>query len=204
MYQEKIIKKLRKKNISMLVLGTVMLLLGAFLLFCFIVDGDTNAGMYFIMGLFAVIGLVLIIQGIVYILDPTKNHILKANPRLLEMADDLFSNVKFEDKIIIMSDKVIASKRDLTQMAYFDEVLMIYEYTHTTNMVTDTHKVKLETADYTALIDVYAYKEDAIDGLIKMLFRMCPNAVPCQNQQELYQRISAIGNARKERKKMMK
>lgn len=201
MGRENILKKIKGKFVVTVVAGVLITLFAAFLIFCLALEGDVNIGLYIIILVLAGLGIFVVAIGTRAIANPMNTPQLKTNPRLLEMADELFSDVKFEDKLIILSDRIIAGKRDLTQMAYFSEVLLIYEYTHTTNMITDTHKIKLETADYTAMIDVYACSEEVISGLINSLHRFCPNAVTCGSQEELNSRIHAIEQERRERKK---
>lgn len=176
--REKILKKIRKRFIFGIVMGVLLCLVGAFLLLCFIVSEERTVGPYVLAAFPLIFGAFFLIWGSWCIANPMKTPQLKTNPRLLEQADELFANIRYEDKLIIMSDRVIASKRDLTQMVYFEEVLKIYENIHTTNMITDTHTLNLETATYTALINVYGCKDQVVESLKDKIYSMCPNILP--------------------------
>ncbi len=74
-------------------------------------NADDGMGMIILFGLFALLGIVFIIMGIRNIVRPEKTGYLKNNPQLLEMADQLYSHIIYEDQYVLISDKVLANKK---------------------------------------------------------------------------------------------
>lgn len=177
MGREKIFEKIKKQASKMIKGSIVLLVLGILAtLFCLIAfEGEDLLFILFVSPL-TVIGLILLICGIVRKSHPEKSNCFKKNPKLLEMADELFSNVVYEDNFIIASHKVLANKKDITQMVNTNEVVWIYEYTQSYNFVSTTHDLLVRTYDYTMRVSVYSKGQQTIIELIDKICNLCPNA----------------------------
>lgn len=122
--------------------------------------------------------LVLAITGIVRRANPMKAHCFKRNPKLLEQADELFSDIIYQDKFIIYSNRIIANAKDITQMAAFDEIVNICESSTSYNFIKTDHKIVLVLPTYQVQISVYAKKRETIDDLKYGIMQRCPKLQP--------------------------
>lgn len=122
--------------------------------------------------IFLVAGVLAIIEGIRQSKDPMKAKELKQNPDLFRQAEDILNHEIYKDKYIALSERVIANASDYLQMAYRDEVFLVYLFTQKTNGVTTLRQLKLETARGTILIGLQKEKDNEIHEIIG---RICEN-----------------------------
>lgn len=128
--------KNKKGGITAVVGGAVLMLIFGLITIGVMSDNaDDGMGMIILFGLFALLGIVFIIIGIRNIVRPEKTGYLKNNPQLLEMADQLYSHIIYEDQYVLISDKVLANKKQPTQMTWLWDVYLIYLHTTSTNFI---------------------------------------------------------------------
>ena len=131
-----VLAKIKKGGITAVVGGAVLMLIFGLITIGVMSDNaDDGMGMIILFGLFALLGIVFIIIGIRNIVRPEKTGYLKNNPQLLEMADQLYSHIIYEDQYVLISDKVLANKKQPTQMTWLWDVYLIYLHTTSTNFI---------------------------------------------------------------------
>ena len=96
--------------------------------------------------------------------NPQDAKVLKANPDLLFMANALSQGLNYQDDYFLMSDRVVANKKNLYQMAFYNEIFMVYVYTASTNGITTTKQLVLATARDEITIGIYGKKEEQDAG----------------------------------------
>ncbi len=174
MGREIVLKKLRSKSIIVIVLGALLFLGCGFLALCCFIGAFLPMAVF--MSISALLGLFFIILGSRNC-NPETSLYTKRNPDLLAQADELFSNVVYEDKTIIHSNKTLASKKNPLNMVSFDEVIGIYEETTTYNFLfTVEHKLVLVTPKGENYIGIYGKNQEAVEAIITHIQQRCPNA----------------------------
>lgn len=174
MGRELLVKKLKSRGILSLVAG---ILVAIFSLFMAIImfEEVVIAGLIFLV--LTAVGVGLAIHGF----DLTKGEnskFAKKTPNILELADDIYENKVYEDNFITISNKAIATKKDISSVTDLEDVLAIYEHIQRTNGIVTSHIVKLELRNgRTMVINVYARKRDTKDNLVLIISNYCPNAM---------------------------
>lgn len=180
MGRERILKTIKRNSIVWTVMGIVLLLLFLFVESAFILSGiaseDDVLGAVLFFALIGILGGFFLYFGIRGLMHPEKTQALKKNPDLLRLADELFSHIVYEDDFIILSDRIIANKKNITQMAFTDEVFLIYVYKQTTNFITTTKQLILRTARGQLEINIYGRKEATINQLAARIAQNCQYA----------------------------
>lgn len=177
MGRERILKKIKSSSIVFTVIGLVFLALFLFLELCMIVVGiRDNVGPILFFALLGAIGGAFLYFGIKGLKHPEQTQVLKKNPDLLQQADELFSHVVYEDDFVILSDRIIANKKNITQMAFTDEVFLIYVFRQTTNLITTTKQLILQTARGQMEINIYGRKKETINQLAERIAQNCQYA----------------------------
>ncbi len=190
--REIILNKIRKQKrglmITGLVLSVITLGIVAVALFAFISDIiskgmdralDGSGAAFIVLSILAAIGaggIAMAIKGFKGMKNPQGDKILKKNPDLLFMADELYKGITYEDKHLIMSDRVIANKKNLYQMAFYNEIFMVYVHTESYNFVTTTKQLVLATARDEITLSIYGMKNEQVNGLAQTIAGKCPYA----------------------------
>lgn len=157
MGRTRLIKKLKSKGIIFLIAGIIISLISTLMSVAFIIDGPNPILIAFIIML--ICGIIFIYNGVDY-LKKENSKFIKKHPEILELADDLDINKVYEDNFIIISNKAISPKKDITKVAALDDVLGIYESIQRTNGIVTSHIIRLELRDGRCVtINVYAKKE---------------------------------------------
>lgn len=176
MGREVVFQKIRKQSKKTVIGGSILVFLGMLssLFFVLVFEG-INPLHIFTIGMLAG-GIAMIAFGAKIYSNPMSSKILKKNPQLLMQADELFSDVLYQDDYIIFSNRVIANKKDVTQMAYLYEILWIYESKSSYNFVTTEHDVVIVTLNHTMKISIYGSGKQATHELLTKIYQLCPNA----------------------------
>lgn len=175
MGRKKVIKALHARALLVIILGGILFLGMGFLTFaCLIAEGVIGLAIF--TGISTCIGLLFLILGI-WIWNPKNTPFFKSNPELFEQVDELFSNIVYEDDFIICSNKTIANKKHLLNIAWFDEILGIHERKSTYNSIltVDRHLV-LVTKKGQIQISIYARKRDTVENLMQKISELAPKA----------------------------
>ena len=134
-FKEKILNKIRKEGRNLMIAGIVLavLFLGivAILTFMFIMAGinegfgeaaSEGVPVFILEGIllvFGMLGILMIAKGRKKMKNPQDAKVLKANPDLLFMANELSQGLNYQDDYFLMSDRVVANKKNLYQMKLF-------------------------------------------------------------------------------------
>ena len=181
MGREKLYESIRKSAKGLLAGGIVLVtmfgLLAALLIAVAISEGDSSM----IIGalvLLVIAGLcsIMIVKGVKLKKHPETHSMFKKNPDLLFQADELYKGIKYQDKFVILSERVVANAQNLTQMAFTNEVFMVYVYKQTTNFVTTTKQLILATARGEITLNIYGVKDDTINHIAQTVAAACPYA----------------------------
>ena len=145
MGRDEILNKISKGARASVILGFIFGIGGlivSILMFIMGTNSDNVVFLLIMLGLM-VLGIIILIFNIPQMLDPMKSKFIKKNPDILKMADELYGNIVYRDKTLMFSPRIIANAVDIRQMAYTDEVFLIYVYIHKTNGVTDLKQLRL-------------------------------------------------------------
>lgn len=174
-----VLARIKKNGIIAIVGGAFLMILFGLITIGVLTDNaDDGMGMIILFGLFALLGIVFIIMGIRNIVRPEKTGYLKNNPQLLEMADQLYSHIIYEDQYVLISDKVLANKKQPTQMTWLWDVYLIYLHTTSTNFIPTGSEYIVENRmpKNRIAINVYAKGKRSKQELLNVLAQACPNA----------------------------
>lgn len=178
MGRELVLKKIKSHGKKTVAGGILIMLLGLFMVFVFFATDD-GAELFAILSLLLfAFGLVSLILGIKTAVNPEKSGFIKNNPDLLKQADELYFNIVYEDKYIIISNRVIANKKQITQMAYLEDIYLIYQRTQSMNLIPTANELVLENRNKknSMTINIYAKGKNTRDDLFRILSNACPNA----------------------------
>ncbi len=179
MGKEKILKVIKKGARNKVILGVILGIISAFMTLVLIAAAEDDGGVWVGVVIFAalLVGcIVLTVFGVKELKDPMRASAIKKNPELLHMADELYANKTFEDDFIVLSDRIIANSKNPLEMAYTDEIFLIYVYTHKTNGITDQKQLKLENARGTIGVNIMLKKDNEVDALVQRVCENCKHA----------------------------
>lgn len=178
MGRKKVIKEIHARALLVIILGGILFLGAGFFTFCFLITGEIGEaiGLVIFLGIFTCVGLLFLILGITQ-WNPKNTPFLKSNPELFKQVDELFSNIVYEDDFIICSNKTIANKKHLLNIAQFDEILGIHEKKSTYNSILTLERhLILVTKKGQIQINIYARKRDTVENLIQKISELAPKA----------------------------
>lgn len=179
-----VLNKIRSGGKKMIAFGIPFLLLGLVLTTALVIAylEDEGDPVYIFLAivtfLMVVEGLAFIIMGAKRVSNPERSVYIRNNPDLLRQADQLYSNVVYEDKFVILSNYVIANKKHPTQMAYLQDIYLIYRHTASMNFIRYINELVLENRNKknSMRINTYAKSGADKDRLTQLLAQACPNA----------------------------
>lgn len=175
MGREKLIKKLKSRGRLLLILGIILMLLGALLSLAILVDGFHPV--FFIFLFVLACGILMMYFGINNMKGINSNFV-KKNPYILDLVDDLFQNTLYEDNLVIISNRAIAPKKNLLGVSDINDVVGIYESSNTTNGIKTSHVINLFLRNgKSVLINIYGRKNETKDNLMLVLSNYCKNAM---------------------------
>ena len=176
MGRQKVLQKIKNNSLAMTITGALFILVSGLIVFFLLVSelkGDGISALILTFTCVGIIGIFMVFFGIRGLNHPEKTSAMKKNPDLLRQADELFAHVTYQDSFIILSDRIIANKKNITQMAFTDEVFLIYIYRHRTNFITTSKQLILQTARGHFEINIYGRKQSTIDELANRIARSC-------------------------------
>lgn len=179
-----VLNKIRSGGKKMIGFGIPFLLLGIVLTTALAIAymEDREESVYIVLGiitfLMVIEGLAFIIMGVKRVNHPERAPEMRNNPNLLQQADQLYSNIIYEDKFVILSNYVIANKKHPTQMAYLQDIYLIYRHTASMNFIRYINELVLENRNKknSMRINTYAKSGADKDRLTQLLAQACPNA----------------------------
>lgn len=169
-----VLKKIKKMAITFVVIGVVILLL-FILIIVASVSEDTDITSISILALFAIGGIVCLIFGIRDLAAPTKSGIFKKNPYVLQMADELYSDIQYQDDFIVMSERLLAPKKKPENVTPMNEIFLLYVQKQSTNFIPTGKDLYVVAARGDFQINIYGKKKDKVDQTVQALANTCPN-----------------------------
>ena len=176
MGKELIIKDLVKKAKIMIAAGVlILLILGSYSLLE-IIKGNYSS-LVLLCALGTVIGIVCIVIGIMGIISPEKSFAVRSNPEIFDMAEEHFSNIRFKNDYVVLSDRMISAASYPASVSYMDEVFWVYVEKQKTNLVTTGKELIFDTARGIHRINIINIAmEDVENNIIRYFAEHCPNA----------------------------
>ena len=172
---EKILNRINSSARRLMISGMVVFLIPLFLLLVMILFAPNNVDKTLIIfcASFMVVGGCMFFFNVRICISPSKSSILKKNPEVLAMADELLENKIYADNTLIYSPRLVANAMDLSQISFTDEVFLIYVYIHRTNGVIDTKQLVLENAWNSIRLNIIVRKDPEINELINNIVSHC-------------------------------
>lgn len=182
MGKEQIISSTRRNGVRFVVAGVIMSV-ALILVLRVLIDDNAEARYVLVICMLLFWTLYLSCMGIVRIVSPERTIRRGKNPNLLEMADDLYNNIKYSDDYITMSDNVISvNHRYAPQMAYRWSVFLVDYYEDMSSRVkVKVFRLHTIDKDNTLNIDVMNCSEQGKRNLVNTVLKSCPNAVYGEN-----------------------
>lgn len=177
MGREYVFKSIKKSGRVCLIIGIIFMVF--FGLMCFAMYADEGELITVILfAAFAILGLALVIYGLRTLLHPEKATCFKNNPQLLQMADQVYTHILYEDQFVLISDKVLANKKQPLQMTWLWDVYLIYLHTTSTNFIPtgSEYVIVSRNPKNQFTINVYAKGKKGKQNLLNILAQACPNA----------------------------
>ncbi len=174
MGREVVFKKINKSAIENIVSAFVFIF-ASFIVALFVMDDARTLGL-FIITFFLLVAITQLVIGIKDLINPMKSAIFKKNPFLLEEVDNMIANKKYEDNYIMISDRCIASKKDITYISYLEYVFLIYIPIKKNGGFNMVRQLIICTATGDFAIEVLDITNNTINELVSKLGKICPNA----------------------------
>lgn len=178
MGRELVIKKIKRYEMILTIFCLVVVAAFGALTFLMCVVEEVQAAIF--IGACTLYTFILMCISIYRFANPLKNRYLKKNPKLLEQADELFSDIVYKDKNIICSHRLIASAKDIRQIAALDEITNVCENTYSVNFIRTTHDITLTLPNYKVVINVYGQKKENVQKLKYNIIQHCPKVLENQ------------------------
>lgn len=175
MGREKVLKKIKNSGIWMTIFGALFTGFTLLSIIAFAIDGSI-AEYIFVMLFILALGVPMLIFGIRNLRNPMKHGMFKRNPFLLDQVDNMVANKIYEDKFIMLSDRCIANKKTITEIAYLEHVFLVYIQKQRTNFIPTGKILLICTATGNIGINIYGVKKATIDELASKISKVCPNA----------------------------
>lgn len=170
-----VLTQIRKSSIGLIVAGAIIGVLGLMLSAGALMSTDGDSTGILIVGVIIIaVAATMLYFGMRNYKDPTKTSAFKSNPDILQMADELANDIKYEDKFIRVSSRIIGTRNDLTKMTFMDEIYCIYLFKQSTNFIPTGKDIVLRTARGEIHISVYGQKKEVIDQLANTIISMAP------------------------------
>ncbi len=173
MGRKKIISQIKKRLTAAYAAVVLFLIFTAFLTLCMIAAKDLSLLPLVLLPFAAAVGFIIMI--LTWTNNPEKYcpHV-KRDPKLMEKAEALFNKVIYEDKYIIVSDYVIASKKNLFQMVYRNEVVAICPGAHYRDNLTTADSAVLYSVSGTTYIYTRGIRNKDLPELYRKINELCP------------------------------
>ena len=117
--------------------------------------------------------------------DVNRSSELKEHPEILDMADELFANITYEDKFMMISDRLIASAKKPFEIAFLEEVYMVHISKESMNFIPTGKELHISHARGEIVLNIYGEKKSTVEGLFERLRPLCPNACAGYTQDNL-------------------
>ena len=166
--------KIRRSGIFYLIIGILMAAAASIALISLTNTNQKDSSIIFVV-IFGVLGLPLIFFGIRRIAAPNKSSVFSSRPDLLEMADEHFDNIRFNNKVVTISDTMVSLTDDPLSINYIDEVFLVYIEKTSINFIPTGKNIIMETARGRFSKSITGKKTDA-DEAVEKLSQICPNA----------------------------
>ncbi len=180
MGRENVLAAIKKRAKIKLIVGILFTILGAFgtLVMILAITGDNYesgmaTGLIFMVTLL-IAGIITLVLGIKDKVNPAGASVFKKNQKLLEMADELYANILYQDKDIIFSDKIVANATDILSMTYTNEVIVGYIREQRTNGILTLKCLHLDTINGQMEFNLMKKKQEEIDYLARTVCSICP------------------------------
>ena len=87
-------------------------------------------------------------------------------------------NIKYEDKFMIISDRVLASKKNITQMCWLEDVYLVYQHTQSMNFISYVNELIIgnKRKKNRISISVYCRGKNTVMNIMQLLSQCCPNS----------------------------
>ena len=179
MGRQKILNYYKKKGRISIALGLPMAVVCLFMLKSFFED---DAGIFYVMfiGLMFLIFVFALLFGIYHVLNPGKLAKKFGNDKILDMADELYDDLQYDDGYIKLSENIIAANWKRPQLAYRWDVYLI------TDLMIPYSRYTRENYFYilytrndknSLFININHLSKEERKKLLRTLLESCPNAV---------------------------
>lgn len=176
MGSEILLKKIKSNGTKQIIGGIIIMLLGTlFTIIAAFDDEDDVAIVWIFAAVLLALGIILVSFGIKNRSHPENAKVIRKNPALLNMADELFADIIYEDKFVKISNRIIANQKDITQMTYTNEIFLMYVSRESYNFVPTGKELILETARGRLALNIYGRTKNTVNELANMICRLSPN-----------------------------
>lgn len=176
MGSEILLKKIKSNGTKQIIGGIIIMLLGTlFTIIAAFDDEDDVAIVWIFAAALLIIGIMCAVFGIKNRSHPENAKVIRKNPALLNMADELFADIIYEDKFIKISNRIIANQKNITQMTYTNEIFLMYISKESYNFVPTGKELILETARGRLALNIYGRTKNTVNELANMICRISPN-----------------------------
>ena len=170
---------IRRNAIKWFIIALLILLCGVALLIVGIsASGDEDGVAPLVMGgFFGLAGLIIVLMNLKNMISPEKGKFAKRNPRIFEMADEHYADIKYQDKIVTISDKYISCTKQPWTLCKLEDVYQVYyKVTRYMIIITLEKMLMFRCGPMDFGVNVLGKSQKKIDACISNVSRSCPNA----------------------------
>lgn len=172
--REILLTSMRKKAKSFVLEGIAVMILGGLFL-TFVIINEWNVFFIVCIGVLALLGVYLLLNGVLLLINPYKDSVFKKNPRLLSMADELYADIQYQDKLVVLSRRIFAPNNAVWWLAPLDEVYWVFVEKTSTNGIPTDKKLWFVTGAHRFPVNIHGMNSTDIDRTINVLLQACPN-----------------------------
>lgn len=169
-----LLQKMRRKAKGFLIRGIGAAVVGGGLFVLTIVARWHIINMV-ILGLLILVGLYLTINGAVILAAPQKDAVFKKNPQLLRMADELYANIRYQDELVILSEKLFCPQGMPWIIVPLDEIYWVYIERNTMDVVPMDMTLWFVTGNQRFAVPIHSKPPAVVDRTVHVLVQVCPH-----------------------------
>lgn len=179
MGRQRILNYYKKKGRISIALGLPMAVACFFMLKSFFED-DVEISYVMLIGPMFLIFVFALLFGIYLVLNPGKQAKKFGNDKILDMADELYDDLQYDDGYIKLSENIIATDWKRPQLAYRWDVYLITDHMIPGSKYTsDNYFYVLYTRNdrNSLFVNINHLSKEERKKLLRTLLESCPNAV---------------------------
>jgi hypothetical protein len=174
---EKVKGALRANALKWVIIALVFIAAGVAGLIAGLTDEESDGSPAVVGGVIGLIGVIVLLCNLKNLIAPQKSKYVKKNPKLLEMADEHFGNIKYKDKMVTISDNYFSCTKQPWLICGLGDVYQVYyKVTKYMAILTIEKLLMFRCGPMDFRVNVWGTSQKKVDACTQNVALNCPNA----------------------------